>query len=107
MIKGKDAYVRKMLEAVNLKTHEVEASKDETKQSSSSAKDASKVFNADVHQGVTKSHRSEIDKKTGAVIRSDKFAYLKKSDVSLIKNVLTYHETILSSDYIAPGTLAC
>lgn len=106
MIKGKDAYVRKMLEAVGVKTRSSESStKDEAKRTDSSAK-ASEIFNADVHQGVTRSKRTQIDQKTGKVVRSDRFAYLKPSDVSVIKNVMAYHETILCSEFIIPGTLS-
>jgi len=63
------------------------------------------VFDADVHQGVTRSSRASINIKTGELERSEDYAYLKKTDVDIIKNVLSYHENILTSDYVVPGTL--
>jgi len=94
MIKGKEEYVRKMLEIVGMMPQKKQMSRRD-----------SGVFDADVHQGVTRSSRASINIKTGELERSEDYAYLKKTDVDIIKNVLSYHENILTSDYVVPGTL--
>lgn len=93
MVQGKEAYVRKMLETVGMladKKHPAEPS--------------ANVFSSDVHEGVTKSSRTKFND-NGDVVRSADFAYLNPGDVEMIQNVMSYHETILHSEYIVPGTL--
>lgn len=96
MCKGKEDYVRKMLEAVEMMPSKNEVAID---------KRNSDVFSADVHEGVTKSSRTSINQHTGELQRSE-HVYLKPVEVHMIQNILSYHETILYSDYTIDGTLA-